>query len=257
MTGRCWSCRSSTCTVSWRVRMGCSPMHRLAPLIPFLRLVRRRNLSAPAGMQSGKICCPVTILRAISPDRNNGLEAIGEGCQRVVCRAAGTVGGRVGRDHTAGGPLFAGHLLARRCEVPRHLLHRRAHHAPDTLGPGWCAPQHPQARAGARRDLPGKSFFQGSPAAVLAGSHRKGLGGAEKEYPRDAPPPLRFIRSCSSSLAGATLHKLEAAFHAPVLEVTLPPVCCRCWHARGVWIPDYCVALTVPVHHDAPHSLRG
>lgn len=43
--------------------------------------------------------------------------------------------------------------------------------------------------------------------------------GADKEYPRDAPPPLRFIRSCSSSLAAATLHKLEAAFHAPVLEV--------------------------------------
>jgi hypothetical protein len=44
----------------------------------------------------------------------------------------------------------------------------------------------------------------------------------DKDYPSDAPPPLRFIRSCSSSLAAATLHKLEAAFHAPVLEGALP-----------------------------------
>lgn len=42
---------------------------------------------------------------------------------------------------------------------------------------------------------------------------------ADKDYPAEAPPPLRFIRSCSSSLAATTLHKLEAAFHAPVLEV--------------------------------------
>lgn len=31
-------------------------------------------------------------------------------------------------------------------------------------------------------------------------------------------PPLRFIRSCSSSLAPATLYAVEEAFHAPVLE---------------------------------------
>lgn len=45
------------------------------------------------------------------------------------------------------------------------------------------------------------------------------LARAEKDYPRQIPPPLRFIRSCSSSLAAPTLHKLEATFHVPVLEV--------------------------------------
>ena len=43
---------------------------------------------------------------------------------------------------------------------------------------------------------------------------------AEQDYPAAAPPPLRAIRSCSSSLAPATLHKVEAAFKAPVLEVS-------------------------------------
>lgn len=45
---------------------------------------------------------------------------------------------------------------------------------------------------------------------------------ASQDYPKDSPPPLRFIRSCSSSLAAATLHKLEDAFGVPVLEVRLP-----------------------------------
>lgn len=48
--------------------------------------------------------------------------------------------------------------------------------------------------------------------------HQILLARAAKEYPRESPPSLRFIRSCSSSLAASTLHKLEAAFHAPVLE---------------------------------------
>ena len=48
------------------------------------------------------------------------------------------------------------------------------------------------------------------------------LARADQDYPRDRPPPLRFIRSCSSALAASTLHKLEAAFKAPVLEVCLP-----------------------------------
>ena len=47
------------------------------------------------------------------------------------------------------------------------------------------------------------------------------LSRADKDYPKAAPPPFRFIRSCSSALAPATLHKLEAAFGVPVLEVRL------------------------------------
>lgn len=46
------------------------------------------------------------------------------------------------------------------------------------------------------------------------------LSRAASDYPAASPPPLRVIRSCSSSLAPATLEKLEAAFKAPVLEVS-------------------------------------
>ncbi|KFM25904.1 Putative peroxisomal-coenzyme A synthetase [Auxenochlorella protothecoides] len=41
---------------------------------------------------------------------------------------------------------------------------------------------------------------------------------ADRDFPTAAPPPLRVIRSCSSSLAPATLEAVEAAFGAPVLE---------------------------------------
>ena len=51
------------------------------------------------------------------------------------------------------------------------------------------------------------------------------LARADKDYPKAAPPPLRFIRSCSSALAPATLHKVEAAFGVPVLEVRAALLC--------------------------------
>lgn len=47
---------------------------------------------------------------------------------------------------------------------------------------------------------------------------------ADQDFPqtedgtRPRPPPLRFIRSCSSALAPATLESLEETFHAKVLE---------------------------------------
>jgi acyl-CoA synthetase (AMP-forming)/AMP-acid ligase II len=41
---------------------------------------------------------------------------------------------------------------------------------------------------------------------------------AEQDYPKDNPPPLRVIRSCSSSLAPTTLFQVEKLFGAPVLE---------------------------------------
>lgn len=41
---------------------------------------------------------------------------------------------------------------------------------------------------------------------------------ADSDYPKDNPPPLRVIRSCSASLAPATLEQVEKAFKAPVLE---------------------------------------
>ena len=42
---------------------------------------------------------------------------------------------------------------------------------------------------------------------------------AQIDYPKENPPPVRVIRSCSSSLAPATLHQVESLFGAPVLEV--------------------------------------
>eukprot|EP00877_Chromochloris_zofingiensis_P007714 jgi/Chrzof1/3196/Cz12g15140.t1 len=48
--------------------------------------------------------------------------------------------------------------------------------------------------------------------------HQILLSRAAQDYPAQSPPPLRFIRSCSSSLAAPTLHKLEATFGVPVLE---------------------------------------
>ena len=48
--------------------------------------------------------------------------------------------------------------------------------------------------------------------------HQILLSRAPQDYPASNPPPLRFIRSCSASLAAATLGKLEATFKVPVLE---------------------------------------
>ena len=58
--------------------------------------------------------------------------------------------------------------------------------------------------------------------------HQILLARADQDYPAAAPPPLRAIRSCSASLAPATLHKVEAAFGAPVLEVSGVGGCAVC-----------------------------
>lgn len=50
---------------------------------------------------------------------------------------------------------------------------------------------------------------------------------ADQDFPKGNPPPLRVIRSCSSSLAPATLKKVEQAFGAPVLEVGAQQGCVR------------------------------
>jgi acyl-CoA synthetase (AMP-forming)/AMP-acid ligase II len=47
--------------------------------------------------------------------------------------------------------------------------------------------------------------------------HQILLQRAAAEYPRDNPPRLRFIRSCSAPLAPSVLQQLESAFSAPVL----------------------------------------
>jgi acyl-CoA synthetase (AMP-forming)/AMP-acid ligase II len=41
---------------------------------------------------------------------------------------------------------------------------------------------------------------------------------APTEYPKDHPPPLRFIRSCSAPLAPVTLSAIESTFGAPMIE---------------------------------------
>eukprot|EP00884_Botryococcus_braunii_P001865 jgi/Botrbrau1/1167/Bobra.0162s0055.1 len=60
--------------------------------------------------------------------------------------------------------------------------------------------------------------FQATFYTAVPTMHQILLGRAATDYPAGNPPPLRFIRSCSSALAPATLHKLEATFKAPVLE---------------------------------------
>lgn len=39
----------------------------------------------------------------------------------------------------------------------------------------------------------------------------------DKDYPKENPPKLRFVRSCSSALAQSVLEEMEAKFQAPVL----------------------------------------
>ncbi|KNC76294.1 hypothetical protein SARC_11199 [Sphaeroforma arctica JP610] len=41
---------------------------------------------------------------------------------------------------------------------------------------------------------------------------------APQDYPASNPPKIRFIRSCSSSLAPVVMQRLEQTFHAPVIE---------------------------------------
>ncbi len=48
--------------------------------------------------------------------------------------------------------------------------------------------------------------------------HQILLSRAADEYPADSPPPLRFIRSGSASLAPSVLHRLESTFNTTVLE---------------------------------------
>eukprot|EP00171_Calliarthron_tuberculosum_P017427 IDg17427t1 len=48
--------------------------------------------------------------------------------------------------------------------------------------------------------------------------HQILLARAPDEYPTHTPPALRFVRSCSASLAPAVLERLEISFAAPVLE---------------------------------------
>lgn len=48
--------------------------------------------------------------------------------------------------------------------------------------------------------------------------HQILLSRASSDYPTDSSPRLRFIRSCSASLAPAVLEKLNSTFRAPVLE---------------------------------------
>eukprot|EP00887_Chlorella_sp_A99_P002168 scaffold21.g2168.t1 len=59
----------------------------------------------------------------------------------------------------------------------------------------------------------GATFYTAVPTM-----HQILLSRADKDYPASNPPPLRVIRSCSASLAPATLEQLERAFRAPVLE---------------------------------------
>lgn len=53
------------------------------------------------------------------------------------------------------------------------------------------------------------------------------LARAAQDYPAANPPPLRFIRSCSSALAPATLEALEATFKVRAGVGGGAVCCCR------------------------------
>ncbi len=75
-------------------------------------------------------------------------------------------------------------------------------------------------------------FHQATFYTAVPTMHQILLQRSGTDYPRATPPPLRFIRSCSSPLAPAVLAALEAAFNVPVLEVSYfwrcpKSPCCR------------------------------
>jgi hypothetical protein len=165
----------------------------------------------------------------------------------ICCRLAGAIVGGVCGHSASGREVFSGNLLEGRRRIRCHLLHGCAHHAPGAhlhiLSAPWTASHHhfyflsyisiPRSSVLRRtryieQDLNTRLLgCQNAPPLQDADLNSLPvqilLTRAEKDYPTNSPPPLRFIRSCSSSLAAPTLHKLEATFHVPVLEVRILP----------------------------------
>mmetsp|Transcript_8438 Transcript_8438/g.15270 ORF Transcript_8438/g.15270 Transcript_8438/m.15270 type:complete len:537 (-) Transcript_8438:1745-3355(-) len=102
--------------------------------------------------------------------------------------------------------------------MPLFHVHGLIAAALSTLASGGCVVIPPNGRFSASNFWPIVMRFNVTWYTAVPTIHQVLLSRAEKEYPKDSKPNLRFIRSCSSSLAPAVLSKLEEAFDAPVLE---------------------------------------
>ena len=67
----------------------------------------------------------------------------------------------------------------------------------------------------------GATFYTAVPTM-----HQVLLERAAKDFPKESPPPLRFIRSCSSSLAAPTMKALEETFGVRCLGTHCLHACC-------------------------------
>jgi oxalate---CoA ligase len=87
-----------------------------------------------------------------------------------------------------------------------------------TLATGGCVAIPASGSFSASRFWPDASAAAATWYTAVPTIHQILLARAAADFPADSPPPLRFIRSCSASLAPAVLARLQAAFGAPVVE---------------------------------------
>lgn len=87
-----------------------------------------------------------------------------------------------------------------------------------TLATGGAIILPPGGKFSASAFWPAARAGQASWYTAVPTMHQILLARADKDYDETRAPNLRFIRSCSASLAASVLERLESCFHAPVLE---------------------------------------
>ena len=87
-----------------------------------------------------------------------------------------------------------------------------------TLATGGCVGIPPSGKFSASQFWPSILHMSATWYTAVPTIHQILLMRADKDYPTKNPPSLRFIRSCSASLAAPVLEKLEKTFKSPVLE---------------------------------------
>lgn len=102
--------------------------------------------------------------------------------------------------------------------MPLFHVHGLMSAALSTLATGGTVVFLPGGRFSASAFWPSAQRAQVTWFTAVPTIHQILLARASDEYPADDPPKLRFIRSCSASLAPAVLERLEVTFGAPVLE---------------------------------------
>lgn len=87
-----------------------------------------------------------------------------------------------------------------------------------TLASGGCIVIPPGGKFSATAFWPSAITGRITWYTAVPTMHQILLARADDEYPKDNAPKLRFIRSCSASLAPSVLERVEQKFNAPVLE---------------------------------------